>query len=435
MTDTIKIHSKQEAYEQGMLAEMKGDHQTAFQLYNVSLSLGSNQVHVMKRLAGLYSAHLQWDKAIEILRECTERKPDDAESWWRLGACLEYIGETEQSQYPILRGVTLAKGSPGAHVNYAHWLLKTGAWTAGFTELQWAFVDGQRRQRFFTPMWEGNRYDKLPDTLWVWCEQGFGDTLMFARLIPYLANIYESMKIIFEVPYQLEPLISAQKWKNVTVIASPIERDVPEHDAHIGLLCLPRVLGITPERIPYSYMIPMVVPVESKKKFMEDERLYPPLKEGWTRRIPKVGICWQGNPGHANDRNRSCKLEQFRDILSTPGIDFFSLQIGGKEIPDDVKNEYPELCFFGEEVESFLDTAAIISQLDLVITVDTSVAHVAGCIGVPCWILLSKASDWRWLMDREDSVFYSSVRLFRQESIGEWQPVFHRIEEELRCLS
>lgn len=430
MNEPIKVSSQQDAWEQALLAEqVEHNFEKAFQLYHMARAFDPSKVYITKRLCSLLSSVKKWDQAIPLMEEAVQFAPGDGESWWMLGACYEFTGETHRATDPFIRAVTLSPGDPSAWVNYAHQMLKLGDWIKGFNALSWAFTQGQRKQRHFTPEWEGWNFEDNVKTLWVWCEQGFGDTLMLSRFVPYLLETYKGWieEIVFEVPYALEPLFSAQCWDNVKIVVSGPENIVPEHDAHIGMLSLPKVLGITTNTLPS--FLPLIVPLEMKKRWIKTvstndytDRRYFHLK---------VGICWHGNPGHTNDRNRSVGLESFEPLLQIDGIDFFGLQYSTKETPEDVKNKYPMITFLEDGLESFFDTAAVISQLDLVITVDTSVAHLGGCLNVPTWILLSKSSDWRWLMDRENSVWYPMVKLYRQEKLGEWGTLMERVRTDL----
>jgi hypothetical protein len=158
--------------------------------------------------------------------------------------------------------------------------------------------------------------------------------------------------------------------------------------------------------------------------------------EAWRQRLQgdtrRIGLAWSGNPTHHRDRLRSIPLELFAPLLNVPGTTFYSLQLGpGSE---QVKQLPPEarLIDLGAELKDFADTAAIVASLDLVISVDTSVVHLAGAMGKPVWVLLNKGCDWRWFLQREDSPWYPTARLFRQTTAGGWQEVVSRVERELR---
>ncbi len=190
------------------------------------------------------------------------------------------------------------------------------------------------------------------------------------------------------------------------------------------LMSLPRLFSTTletiPARVPYLAADP-----ELAARWAEELGRHAGLK---------VGIAWQGNPDHKKDRHRSFELERFEALARIPGVRLFSLQKGaGSEQVSKLAGRFA-VTDLGGRLSDFMDTAAVLPNLDLVITPDTSLAHLAGSLGVPTWVALPFASDWRWLLDREDSPWYPSLRLFRQRRWGDWDEVFLRIEDEIACL-
>jgi hypothetical protein len=201
---------------------------------------------------------------------------------------------------------------------------------------------------------------------------------------------------------------------------------VPEFDLHVPLLSLPRLFGTTLENVPVD------VP------YLDAE---PELVETWHRRLAsypgfKIGIAWQGNPKFRLDRVRSIPLAEFEPLADVPGVHLLCLQKGlGREQLAAPQRRFPVTDLSGQLDEStgaFVDTAAVMKNLDLVITSDTSIAHLAGVLGVPVWVALHDVPDWRWLLNRDDSPWYPTMRLFRQSSLGQWEDVFHRIAKALR---
>ena len=198
---------------------------------------------------------------------------------------------------------------------------------------------------------------------------------------------------------------------------------LPDFDFHSPLLSLPYIFGTRletiPARIPYINTDPALVQKWRNKIVSENSDF-------------RIGVAWSGNPAKATDRYRSCPLQFFQPIAGMEDITLYSLQKGeasqqAREFPESVK-----LVDFTDEIHDFLDTASFIENLDLVITVDTAVAHLAGALGKPVWILLPFVPDWRWMKDREDSPWYPTMRLFRQPSIGDWQSVISQVEEALK---
>ena len=196
---------------------------------------------------------------------------------------------------------------------------------------------------------------------------------------------------------------------------------LPEFDVQVPVMSLPALFGTTltsvPAEVPYLHADPDHL-VKWRRLLGEKDRL-------------RVGICWQGNPHHQWDRHRSVPLRYFAALARVPGVELVSLQKGhGSEQRGQVAGQFAvsEL----PELETFEDTAAVMSLLDLVVTADTAVAHLAGALGVPVWVALAKIADWRWLFDREDSPWYPTMRLFRQATLGDWAGVFERMAAELR---
>ncbi|HLY46731.1 MAG TPA: tetratricopeptide repeat protein [Stellaceae bacterium] len=312
------------------------------------------------------------------------------------------------------RALALDANYADAHNNKALALLVDGKLTAGWDEYEWR--TSLRGHNFAWPRWEGER---LPGkTLLVWSEQGQGDTLNFCR---YLGLIRERVaELVFEVQPSLLRLMQAN-FPQCRVV--PRGAELPPIDAYIPLLSLPRLLATQLDSIPAA-----------TPSLQAD----PAATEEWRRRLAgprlKVGLVWAGTPGHQNDRRRSLALAAFGDLLALPGVDFYSLQVGerSRDITEADKSRLHDLSPL---IADFADTAAIVANLDLVITADTSVAHLAGALGRPVWVLIPYAPDWRWLRGRDDSPWYPTARLFRQPRLGDWADVLDRVAAELAKLA
>ena len=257
-------------------------------------------------------------------------------------------------------------------------------------------------------------------TLLVHHEQGWGDTLQFARYVKLLTAAGE--KVLFEVPEALIPLLKKSGFTKLIAEGSKAGKA----DVVIAIMSLPRVFGTTLETIPAD------VPYLSAGS---------QLVKQWSKvlkSIPglRVGITWQGYSGNANDQLRSIPLACFAP-LALPGVQLISLQKGpGVEQLTEVANNLAvrHLGQFDEERGAFMDTAAVMKNLDLVITCDTAIAHLAGGLGVPVWVALQLAPDWRWMLARRDSPWYPTMRLFRQKKFGDWPGVFADMADELKQL-
>ena len=225
-------------------------------------------------------------------------------------------------------------------------------------------------------------------------------------------------KVVLEIPDSLMPLLG--RTDGVLAMVKP-GAALPPFDLHCPLLSLPLAFGTTlatiPAEVPYLH-----VPAERAMK--------------WRSALPaagrpRVGLVWSGKPSHKNDHNRSIALQRLAPLLSASGVDFVSLQREYRAADLAALAAFPNLLRLDAALADFADTAAVVEALDLVITVDTAVAHLAGALGKPVWLLLSSIQDWRWLQRRDDSPWYPTARLFRQPEIGDWDSVIARVAREL----
>jgi hypothetical protein len=247
----------------------------------------------------------------------------------------------------------------------------------------------------------------------VQAEQGFGDMIQFARFIPELTR--RGGKVILESLPELSRLF--QGFGEIVIQGQPI----PPHDVHCSLLSLAAVLGVTaqsiPAPIPYLTAEPRLAEEWGMRFDSEDNRL-------------RVGLAWGGRGTHVNNRNRSMRLKQFAP-LALAKVAFYSLQKGEGAAEAGDPPAGMELIDWSQDLNDFADTAALIQNLDLLISVDTAVAHLAGAMGKPVWLLVPFVPDWRWMLERTDSPWYPTVRLFRQKFVGDWDEVLRRAGEEL----
>jgi ADP-heptose:LPS heptosyltransferase len=257
-------------------------------------------------------------------------------------------------------------------------------------------------------------------TILVYGEQGLGDIIQFARYTALLKRA--GAKVIFECPRALARLFATGRDIDELIIAGD---PLPSFDTHASLLSLPGLFGTRLDTIPAE------VPYVSAPSTVSPDlaRVLEPDRDRF-----RVGIVWAGSPTHRWDRRRSCSLDDFAVLAKCPGVALFSLQKGDSA---SALGERTNGWVVGlhNYLEDFADTAAAMMQLDLVITVDTSVAHLAGALGRPVWVLLPLAPDWRWLLGRDDSPWYPTMRLFRQTSRGDWSGVLAQVVEKLKGLS
>jgi hypothetical protein len=308
---------------------------------------------------------------------------------------------------------------PEAHANHAHACLQAGDWRRGWVEYEW------RRKtkpcspsRFSQPLWSGESL--AGKTILLHAEQGLGDTIQFVRYAP-LVKRYDA-RVIVECQKPLLRLLAG--CPGIDRLIGEGE-ELPAFDVQAPLMSLPAILNTTLENMPAD--VPYIFAA-------------PELVARWRERLGsiegfKIGISWQGNPRFPGDRFRSIPLRCFAALARLPGVRLISLQKGaGREQLVEVRDDFPVVDLadeLDEEAGPFMDRAAVMKNLDLVVTSDTAIAHLAGALGVPAWVALKFAADWRWLLDRSDSPWYPSMRLFRQQTRGDWSQVFARMADAL----
>lgn len=312
------------------------------------------------------------------------------------------------------RAIHIDSSCPEPHWNLALVLLLTGDLKNGWREYEWRWrrSDFSSQIRDFSqPLWDGEPLGER--RLLLHAEQGNGDSIQFIR---YLRKIDKgSGKIVLECPNSLVRLFST--FSEVDMIIGAGER-IPTFDLHAPLMSLPYLLGTELDTIPAEVPYIEVEGGRSIANEFDETKL-------------NVGVVWAGSAGHKKNSSRSIDLSCFMELAGVENVQLYSLQVGDRV--DDLQNtpEDVNIIDMAEKIDDYLDTAQIIQSLDLVISVDTSVAHLAGAVGKPVWVLLQSDNDWRWLLDREDSPWYPTARLFRQKRDDEWGAVFEDIKRSL----
>jgi tetratricopeptide (TPR) repeat protein len=359
----------------------------------------------------------EYAEAIACYRTALKQKPDFVDAWTNLGVALAASMNHAQALAAFNRALELQPDNPMAHWCLALSLLAGGDYSAGWPEYEWRWKTGDtalRPPNYAQPLWDGS--DPAGRRIMIYVEQGFGDAIQFIRFIPQLLEV--NGKFLLECPPELFTLLN--RWPGLKVI--PRGQPLPDFDLHIPLLSLPRILGITLDKLPGP--IPYL--------FADPDRL-----EKWKRRIDpgkhlNIGLVWAGNPQHRQDRSRSATLAAFAPLASIDGLRFFNLQKGPAAAQAENPPSGMTLIDHTAELHDFSDSAALISNLDLVISVDTSIVHIAGALGKPIFVLLAFSPDWRWMIGQSDSPWYPSVRLFRQPKPGDWATPIGQIVETLR---
>lgn len=398
----------------GLITLQAGDPQAAVPLVERALKArhGVAQFH---RTIGVALRHLgEFDAAISHFRRALRSKPDDYHCHSELGFALHAIGSVAESGASFKRALALNPGAPDAHFHLSIPLLNSGDFERGWAEYEFRperIAFEQSGVFAQCPEWRGQ--DLAGKALVVRGEQGFGDTIQFARYVPLLAARGATV-VLFARP-ELLPVLAALP--GVSQLGS--HGNLPAADYCCLLGSLPGCFGTTPENIPAT--IPYLAPPAASV-------------ERWRGRFDgvnglRVGLVWAGSPTHSNDRNRSMALAELAGLGKIPGVTFFSLQKG----PAAAQTASSGLILvpLADQLQDFGDTAAVLMQLDLLVCVDTSVAHLAGALGRPVWLLLPTGLDWRWLSRRDDSPWYPTMRIFRQEEPGDWAGVAERVGRAL----
>jgi hypothetical protein len=358
-------------------------------------------------------------EAMPFLERALALRPDLPLSYNALGRCYTLLGDLDRGLACLDTALFLQPSFPMAHFNRSLVWLKQGRFKEGWNEYEWRWTCGLvPRPEIPCPRWAGTRLDGR--AILVHTEQGFGDTLLFLRLLPLLRQ--RVRRLVLACPKQLQPLLRplpyVDEWFPID------EPGLITFELYTPLLSLPGLLGIEEATIPQT--VPYISPDPARvARWGEQLKGVPGLK---------VGLCWQGSPTLKTDSLRSIPLAQFAPLAAVPGVTLFSLQKGaGVEQIAALRGRVPVHELPGLDTDgAFVDTAAVLQHLDLVITIDTAIAHVAGALARPVWMLLSTGSDWRWLTGRRDTPWYPTMRLFRQKVLGDWSTVFAEVVEELR---
>lgn len=360
--------------------------------------------------------------ALESLTRATTliESGSDLEIFDQVAVALTNLGRTAEC-VKMLEAMLPRYPSLNGHLGYAAALLAEGRFLDGWRQFEFRWFIGplaNLRPNYGKPVWEGQDLDGK--TVLVRAEQGFGDVFQMLRYLPLLKQ--RGARILLQPIVEIESLYAELDGVDRVIEA---DRPLPPFDFWIHLMSLPRVFATTPATIPdkFPYL-----------------RVGPELEARWRGRLGtddrlRVAIVWAGSARHANDANRSIPLARFRDLLGVPGVRFFGLHREPLTSEQERTLEGADFVNLGPELRDFGDTAAALSNLDLLISVDTSVVHVAGALGRPVWLLLPEPAEYRWLKEREDSPWYPSVRLFRQRRAGEWDEVIARVTRELQSLA
>ncbi len=366
-------------------------------------------------LSFLYERQGRIAEAVAAAEKCVTLRPDHAEGHNNLGNALRSLHDLDAACAALERAITIRPEFPLATFNLATTRMLGGELAAGWNgfEAREAIMPTPLPS-FLQPRWRGESL--AGKTLLVHADEGFGDTLQFARFLP-AAQQASGARMILRCQRGLCELLRSVAGAEQVVADGEF---VPSCDAHIPLLSLPGLLGVTYQTLPCD--VPYLRADDGK-----------PYDDFIDINALNFGIVWQGNPAQPRDFARSCPLAEFAPLAGIPGVRLISLQVGaaGRQQLADVDFR-EKIIDAADALTDFSQTAALVGRLDLVITVDTAVAHLAGALGAPVWTLLSHTPDWRWLLERSDSPWYPTMRLFRQPAWGDWRSVMEDVAAELK---
>jgi tetratricopeptide (TPR) repeat protein len=383
-----------------------------------ALNLRPDYPEALSNLGMIARLNGQYLDSIECCQRALALRPAYPEALNNLGNAYKDNGEFEKAIECYDKVIALRPDYADVHNNKAMALLAIGRFSEGWQEQEWRWKSTQLRhaERYAAkPQWNGEEADGK--TILIHAEQGFGDTIQFCRYASLVKA--KGLKVFMEIPRPLKRILSSLDGIDGLISSGD---EIPPFDYHIPMMSLPLACNTTletiPSNVPYLHPSPMDI-VKWAAKI-----------EPLAANKRKIGLVWAGSPrSHspdlmATDRNRSMQPSLLEPLLKTPNSLFFSLQKDGDKPPYD-------LIDFMDECGDFADTAALIQNLDLVITVDTAVAHLTGAIGKPVWVLNRYNSCWRWLVGRKDSPWYPTLRLFNQTKAGDWSDVIDAVCQEL----
>jgi tetratricopeptide (TPR) repeat protein len=408
----------------GVIRTQQGQLDQAEQLIRRSVASAPQIPDFHNNLGLCLRAEQRLEEAVAAYRRALDLNPSYSPAWSNIGLDLHKLGRLDEALDAFDHALALEPGLPQARFSRALVLLAQGDYAEGWREYEWRAKCPEHAGAYRLPPmvgsplpWQGESL--AGRSLLLIAEQGIGDTLQFIRYTRQLADRGARVSLYVRKPH-LENLVRSAPGLS-DVYATDRTEPIPAHDYTCPLLSLPRRCGTqaledVPATVPYLFVS------HARREF-------------WRRRLHalpaklRIGLSWAGSPGNPDDRNRSCSLTVLTPLLELPDIAWINLQLGpGRE---QIQTLQAPIHDWGDEQTNFAETAALMAELDLIITVDTSIAHAAGALGIPVWIMLTHVPDFRWLMKRDDSPWYPTARLFRQAASGDWPGVVNAVRSAL----
>jgi Flp pilus assembly protein TadD len=394
------------------------DYENAAKVLDRAASLYPGDARILNNIGRLLSAREHYVEAEYSFRHALQGDPNNADIYNNLGVVFRHRRNFRDAEVLFRKALSLKSDFIEAHWNLSLTLLHQGQYQEGWKEYEWRWKKkdfSSPRRKFPQPRWQGERIDGK--TILVHAEQGLGDTIQFLRFLSQLH--LKGGAIVLQCHTALIRLLGDMSFIKEIV---PFDHSLPPFDYHVPLMSIAGALDVSLENLPVK--MPYIQPPQA-------------LTEEWIKRIKQhpsrlnVGLVWSGNQIRNELRHRSCPLQVFNVLSKVEGVNYFSLQKGDAAKEIEFATTSLKLIDYSVLLRDMAETAAYIRNLDLVISIDTGVAHLAGAMGTPIWTLLSYDADWRWLADREDTPWYPAMRLFRQPSRGDWSSVMMRVAQEL----
>ncbi len=396
----------------GMIAAHTNDPERGISLLERAVTLRTGVASWYANLSALYRMVYRMQDALRVGQEAIRLDSQNADHLVNLSLVFTDMEDREHAVTCLLRALGLKPDHADGHLALGQNLLAMGDFEPGWKEYEWRNLTEAGKgtlPKMTSAVWNGMR---IPNgRLLMVGDQGYGDTIQFARYIPLIAD--RCQELVLGCSAEMGPLLST-----IPGVKQYYSRwtDVPGHAAHCRLSSVPHLIHTTletiPAQVPYLFADPTRIAAWR-------QRLDAMLPHGGRR----VGLAWTGRPTHPNDRRRSIPLARLAPLATAGRASFISLQKPMPPADLAAVAQFPGFTDLSADLADFGETAAVIANLDLVITVDTAIGHLAGAMARPVWIMLPKASDWRWLLERSDSPWYPTARLFRQQTPGAWDPV------------
>jgi Flp pilus assembly protein TadD len=394
----------------GFVQHRLKNHTQAVKSYSRAVALGMQAADTWYSMGNSWYQLGEVERAIDCFQKAVTLEPRDTASWNNLGKCLNELNRLDESLAAYDQSIAIDPHYSLARYGRALTLLGSGRWPEGFREYNHWRSHGIKPREFPRPRWLGQT---IPGrTLFLHAEQGFGDAILYARFLPPVRE--RAARVILECRPELKTLFLHSGIADEIIAYGEA---IPPFDYFTSQASLPGIFGVElntlPNQVPYLKAPPTTRLMSAPSKNL------------------KVGLAWAGNPTHHNDAARSLRLEDLTPLQQVPGVTFYSLQSPVPARDQSVFRSWSGMVDLSVGFADFLATAGAVAKMDLVITVDTAITHLAGALGRPVWTLLPFAPDWRWLLDRQDTPWYPTMRLFRQTQRNQWAPLIAKAVAEL----